>query len=98
MHALLTRFVLLLGEKKLNEAFHARMRSSLARRAVGRCAGIGHRQGPIAYGFMPGRVAAPGERKHGRKRKLLIEGFVASPPEPLRVSEFQAPYRTRLID
>ena len=36
--------------------------------------------------------------KHGRKRKLLIDGFVASPPEPLRVSEIQAPYRTRLIE
>ena len=38
--------------------------------------------------------------KHGRKRKLLIDGFrfVASPPEPLRVSEFQTHRhrRTRL--
>ena len=35
--------------------------------------------------------------KHGRKRKLLIDGFVASPPEPLRVSEFQAHLCTRLV-
>ena len=34
--------------------------------------------------------------KHGRKRKLLIDGFAASPPEPLIVSEFQTHRRTRL--
>ena len=35
--------------------------------------------------------------KTGRKRKLLIDAFVASPPEPLRVSEFQTHHGTRLI-
>ena len=35
---------------------------------------------------------------HGRKRKLLSDGLSLSPPEPLRVSEFQTHQRTRLDD
>ena len=38
-----------------------------------------------------------GWAKTGRKRKLLIDGFVASPPELLRVSEFQTHLCTRLV-
>ena len=38
----------------------------------------------------------PEKVKHGRNRKLLIHAFVASPPEPLRVSEFQTHQCTRL--
>ena len=45
------------------------------------------------------RVAAPqapGETNTDEKRKLLIDGFGASPPESLRVSEFQTHQCTRL--
>ena len=35
--------------------------------------------------------------KRGRKRQFLIDTFVTSPPEPLRVTKIQTPYRTRLI-
>ena len=35
-------------------------------------------------------------RKHGRKRKLIIDGFSAPQAELLRVSEFQTHLRKRL--
>ena len=64
--------------------------SSGAQRETRRDDAPGHRTGHQVAGFN----CRSG--KTGRKRKLLIDGFVASPPEPLRVSEFQTHRRTRL--
>jgi hypothetical protein len=41
-------------------------------------------------------LSTPTRTKTETKTKLLIDAFVASPPEPLRVSEFQTHHRTRL--